>query len=188
MTPTGLPAWVRAMSHEDYGGHLEKRNFQSQGVVNPRTDVGAEALCRMAADLEAAARTAPWCVLRMTVDTVAGDVTVQSVNQMTGTRSAPYDGTQPPGGFPSVAINGAGDVTVTWDAEYPDAYGVTAPVNITHAIASIGGNAAAFAAWEAVDGDADGSAEAVRAYAFDATGTPLDDFELTLTVHTGPGV
>jgi hypothetical protein len=43
---------------------------------------------------------------------------------MTGVRTTSYEGDDAPTGFPSVARNGNGDFTITFDASYDDEYSV----------------------------------------------------------------
>lgn len=126
IVPNGVPAWVRTASHVDYGGDPNKRNYLSQGVIDALTDVGAEAVCRMAADLEAIVRSAPFAVITYTCDdTTPAAPTINSVYLMTGVNIVGYLGSAAPAGFPSAARNGNGDVTFTFSASYSDAYGVS---------------------------------------------------------------
>jgi hypothetical protein len=133
----GYPAWVRASDHTTYGGDLNKKNWQSQGVVDARTDVDAAALCRLAEDLSACSRTCPFGVISWTcVDTpTPGVPLITAVNLMTGIAIVDYSGDAPPTGFPSAARNGTGDVTFTFAASYSDAYGVAGAFSPVHALA-----------------------------------------------------
>jgi hypothetical protein len=109
----------------------------SQGVVNGRTDVGAEAFARMAADLEAVVRTADFSSLRVVCnDTVPAAPTIFVAYQMNGVREISYAGDAAPAGFPSGTRNGNSDVTLTWASSYTDAYGVSGDVNIKQAFPS----------------------------------------------------
>lgn len=181
IVPTGSPAWVRANSHAEYGGHVDKRNWHSQGVINGRTDVGAEAFVRMCADLEALHRVAPFSVLKILCnDGVPAAPTIQVVNQMNGYRSASYAGGSPPSGFPSGARNGNGDVTITWASSYLDPYGVSGAINIRSAIARSIGTAARSEPVELV------SAVAVRVRILNSTsGAAVSDPTFILRVWTG---
>src|SRR5262245_3366112 len=134
--PTGLPAWTRTATHEQYGGHANKADYQGQGVVNPRTDVGAAHIARMAADLEAAVRTAPFAVLTIKnqdtqherldsggrgtgfIDPGPDAPLIESPFMMTGVRTMSYAGAFPHTGFPPAARNGTGDVTLTFASSY----------------------------------------------------------------------
>ena len=98
ITPAGSPPWVRNADHATYGGNLDKRNFQGQGIINAQTDVGAEQFVRLCTDLAAAVRTAPFGIFVCTPNDGASNVAVsvafmqadsrlvqniQSVRQMT---------------------------------------------------------------------------------------------------------
>lgn len=134
--PTGNPSWVRSVGFEDYGGHAQKQNYQSQGVVNPRTDVGAEAFARLTSDLAAAVRTVPFAIITFTCnDSSPAAPTVHSVLMQTGISLVSYPGASPPSGFPSAARVGDGAVTFTFAETYDDPYGVEAAFGIQHATA-----------------------------------------------------
>jgi hypothetical protein len=75
---------VRASDHAYYGGHVNKRNFNDEPIVNPRTDFGAEHLTRMAADLAAVARMADFAVLDFTMASGSSAPTVHTARLMTG--------------------------------------------------------------------------------------------------------
>jgi hypothetical protein len=122
--PTGAPAWTRTADHTVYGGDLNKKNWHDQGVTNTRTDLGADQLCRLAADLAAVTLTAPFALI--TIGSFPGlpYPTVLAVNQQSaavpaiapvdntarlsgigsGVQVSPYDGALPPTGFPSVSV------------------------------------------------------------------------------------
>lgn len=179
IVPNGFPAWVRASDHSTYGGNTEKTNWQSQGVTNARTDVGAEAFTRMTADIAAVQRTAPFCTLTFLCnDGSTSAPTISVVNQMTGVRVAQYAGDSAPTGFPSAARNGNGDNTFTWSASYTDPYGISGTLNITHAEVSGIGSTAIIANYDIV------SASSVRVYLFDAAGAAILNKRATLTVWT----
>lgn len=186
IVPNGSPAWERTSDHTTYGGDLNKTNWHSQGVTNARTDVGAEALCRLCEDLSAVARTAPFCVLTIACDDVTpGPPTVSAINQMTGVTVTPYVGNAPPLGLPSVARNGNGDVTVTWAASYSDAYGISGDVNIVHADVGAQGTTPAFGTYELDDVDSNGLNEVVRVRIFSDAGAAVANAVFSLTVVTG---
>lgn len=136
ITPTGSPSWVRNSDYTTYGGNVNKANYQGQGKVNARTDVDAEEFARMTADLAAIMRTAPFCTITFTcrdssaLDPLVTDVTMQP----SGVVTTSYAGGSPPAGFPSVERNGDGDVTITFDASYTDAYGVSGAWSPTHVV------------------------------------------------------
>lgn len=176
ITPAGRPAWSRAADHTDYGGALNKANYQSQGVVNPRTDVGAEAITRMAADLSAIVRTADFFEADITChDGSPDDPTINSVLMMTGVRASSYEGDAPPTGFPGVVRNGTGDVTITFASTYTDPYGVSEAFAPAFVHVSMQGTAFADATYVI-------SGQTVRIRVFDAAGSALGDRRFTVTV------
>lgn len=176
VTPTGLPAWTRTADHTIYGGHLQKANYQSQGVVNPRTDVGAEAIARMSADLAAVVRTAPFGEFTfLNRDASPLAPLVECAYMMTGVRTASYSGDAAPTGFPSAARNGTGDVTFTFAATYADAYGVVAAFTPTHVTLGMHGTTFLDADWVI-------SGSTIRIRCFDAAGAALGDRRITLVV------
>lgn len=133
MTPTGSPAWLRLASYAHYGGDVNKHNFLSQGSIDPTTDISAEEHARLAADMEAVARTCPFAVITyLNNDSSPAAPTIQSVYMMTGVRSTTYAGDAAPTGFPSAARNGTGDVTFTFDSSYTDPYSVSGAFSISH--------------------------------------------------------
>lgn len=187
IVPTGAPAWVRSVSHVDYGGDTNKTNWLTQGVVNARTDVGAEALCRLAEDLACCVRTAPWATLTLQCNDGGSPAapTVLAINQMTGVRIISYAGDNPPSGFPGATRNGNGDVTITWATSYQDDYGVSGSINIVHAKATIRGITPLSYAYQLVDGNSDGLSEAIRVRVFDLAGVAAASPSFTLSVVTG---
>lgn len=177
ITPSGSPAWVRNAAHTTYGGHTDKRNWQSQGLVNGRTDVGAEAFTRAAADLAAIARTAPLATLRVTCnDSSPAAPTIEYVSQMTGIQSASYGGGAAPTGYPSASRNGDGDVTITWPTTLTDDYGVSAAVDINTAIPGAYGSTITICTATIT------SNNVVRVRSFDAGGSALADAQFCLEV------
>ncbi len=143
ITPTGSPAWSRTASHDIYGGHVDKVNYQSQGVTNAKTDVGAEGICRAFADLASVTRVGAFGRYRITCnDSSPGAPTIACVHQMTGVRLTSYVGDSAPAGFPSATRNGNGDITITWPASFSDPYGVAEATNIQHVHASPNGTTA----------------------------------------------
>ena len=178
IVPTGLPAWTRTAGIEVYGGYPTKTNYQSQGVVNPRTDVGAEGFSRMTGDMAAVARTAAFLVLTyLNDDTTPAAPTIESVLMMTGVRlSSSYPGNVAPTGFPSAVRNGAGDVTFTLDSSYDDEYGVAAPFTVTRARTSAHGSVYFSPQWEIV------SATQVRVRCLTSAGSASSDKRVTLTL------
>lgn len=177
VTPTGSPAWVRTADHTNYGGNTEKRNYQSQGVVNPETDVGAEDFARLAADVAAVARTSPFCVITfLQDDSTPDDPTVEYVNMMTGIRTTSYDGGTPPSGFPTVTRNGDGDVSITFESNYSDDYAVSGAFTPKHASGNAHGSTAATVSCSV-------SGSVVTALTFDAAGAAETDKRVTVEVY-----
>ena len=174
ITPTGNPAWVRSNGHTAYGGDINKTNFQSIGTINPRTDLSAENICRIAADLAAVARTAPFAVMTYTCnDTVPAAPTIASYFAMAGSA-------------PTATRNGDGDVSFTWANSYADDYGVSGNAHIVAATAT--GYSPLFLSIttvELLDSNADGIFNRVRVRAFDELGAALLDPKITLCVWTG---
>lgn len=176
ITPTGRPAWARSVSHTDYGGHPNKANYQSQGVVNPRTDVGAEGFTRLVADAEATTRTAPTLTLRYTNrDTSPDAPLVLSAYMMVGVSLAGYEGDVAPDSFPDGARNSTGDVTFTIDSSFADAYGVSEPFAPTQCVLSVEGTTAAVATYVI-------SGQTVRIRCWDAAGAALGNKTVTAVI------
>lgn len=165
LTPSGSPAWVRTNDHTAYGGDVNKANYQSQGSVNPRTDLTAENICRLAADLAAIARTAPLARLAYTCnDAAPAAPTITSSGSMWAQDPTP-------------TRNGNGDVTFTWAASYTDPYGVSGNVNIIGAKATLVGTTASEIPVELVD------AHTVRVRAFDTAGAAISDAKVALVIY-----
>lgn len=186
ITPSGAPAWVRSVGFEDYGGHADKTNFQSLGLINARTDVGAEAFSRMVSHLASVTRTAPLATLYCTADdTGTADPTVNSIQTMTGVRSTSYPGGSAPSGFPSVTRNGNGDYYVTFPKTLSDEFGVSGTVNIRGATGSVHGERGTVnpdISGTEGDPDSDGAVERVRVYVFQGA-SALADSTFSLTVY-----
>jgi hypothetical protein len=186
IVPTGAPAWVRSSDHTTYGGDQNKTNWHTQGATNPRTDVAAEAFCRLADDLAACMRTAPFCTLTMTCDDATpANPSVTVVNQMTGVRVTSYAGGSPPAGFPTCIRNGNGDVTITWATSYTDDYGVAGNVHIVHHEITAHGSVALIPVGVLTDTNVDGLNEAVRVRIFTTAGAAAASPTFSLSVCTG---
>lgn len=178
--PSGVPAWMRQNDYGSYGGHLLKRNFASRGAINPKTDVGAEAFSRIAADLAAIARTAPFGVFEILCDDATPAApTVVYACLMTGVRVTSYLGSIAPSGFPSVARNGNGDFTMTFAGSYSDPYGVAGAFTLKQARASLAGSVAGMATTDIL------TATTLRVRAFIAAGTAYSSARVTVTVGSG---
>ena len=182
--PAGVPAWVRTNDPATYGGQLEKKNYQSQGMVNPRTDVDATQFVRLCEDMAALARTAPLAVLRYTTDdTGMADPTVHSCIMMSGVHAVDYDGGSPPAGFPTVLRNGDGDVTITFTPQLADAYGITADIDLQNVGGSVHGVAGDISP-TLLDPDVNTRNEAVQIEAFDSAGAALTDVTVSVELWT----
>lgn len=176
VTPTGLPQWGRAAGHEQYGGNVNKRNHLLQGVVDAETDVSAQQLARLAADVAAMARVSPSAYLVIQCsDTVPADPTVELVGMVTGATTDPYDGGNPPAGFPTVTRVGDSEALVSFDTSYSDPYGVSVPTNI------VGGaivTATTGSAWTQYN-----SATSFTVRGFTTAGASVQDARLLIQVH-----
>jgi hypothetical protein len=172
--PTGRPAWARTNVHSAYGGDVNKVNYQGIGTVNPRTDLSAENLCRLAADLAAVARTAPFAVVTYTArDTSALAPTINAYDAMAGDQPTP-------------SRNGDGDESFAWADSYVDDYGVSANANIVHAEATVHSESLkAWAVCQLLDNDSDGIFETVRVRVYNDAGSAVQDAKVTLVTFTG---
>lgn len=120
----GSPSWTRTASASSYGGDVNKTNYQSVGVINAKTDVGAAAVNRAAADEAACVRSAPFAVIRYHChDTTPAAPEFNIILTQPGITEA-YAADYAPDGYPSGARNGDGDVTITFDASSTDDMGV----------------------------------------------------------------
>jgi len=177
-TPSGSPAWVRTADHSDYGGHVDKVNWHGQGLVNARTDVGAEAIMRLAADLAAVVRTSPLCTITFLCnDGSPAAPTIEAVNLMTGVRFVSYAGDSAPTGYPSGARNGDGDVTLTIPSALTDDYSVSGDVEIIGATATVQDAAARTATYEIP------TANTIRVRAWNGA-SALADARVTVEIYT----
>jgi hypothetical protein len=178
--PTGLPAWTRSADYLQYGGDPNKANYQSQGVVNPRTDVGAEGFSRLVADVAAVVRTAEFATMQVLCnDSVAGAPTIENCRLMTGATASSYLGSAPPTGFPSASRNGNGDVTITFSVSYSDEYGVTGTLLVKEPIASFVGTSGGVASPDLV------SSSVVRVRCFNLSAVAISNARFTLSIGSG---
>jgi hypothetical protein len=152
VTPTGSPPWVRTTDFSHYGGDVNKQNYQSQGAVDPLTDVTAEQLSRLAADVAAIARVTPFCVLTFKGnDSVPAAPTVEVCNLMTGVRTTSYTGDNPPSGFPLVEYISDGQHRITFASTYADPYSANGSFAPRHVIVT-GHGGASFDATAGISG------------------------------------
>ncbi len=145
-TPTGEPLWTRAAGFGNYGGHVNKRNHLSQGAIDPETDVTAEQLKRLSADLAAVARVTPFGFFVVQCnDTSPAAPTVTQAHMATGVRLTSYEGDAAPTGFPTLARVSDGRFTITFSSSYSDEYSVSGAFIVQPGVAnniSTGGGAA----------------------------------------------
>lgn len=126
VTPSGSPAWVRNADATIYGGSVDKVNYQSQGVVNARTDVGADEFSRLTADAAACVRTAAFATFVIQTRDVSAVDPLVECTLMTGAPSVQYDGGSPPSGFPEVTRIADGRANIEFNPTYTDEYGISA--------------------------------------------------------------
>lgn len=180
ITPTGAPPWLRQSDFSTYGGNVNKRNFASRGVINAKTDVGAEGFSRMVGDTAACARTADFAELIILYnDSSPAAPTIEFASLMTGIRSTSYAGDAPPTGFPSAARNGNGDITLTFASSYVDPYGVSGAFTIKHPGTTLHGATAGTVTATIV------TATTLRVRAFTTAGAAMSDARVTVTVGSG---
>lgn len=178
-TPAGLPAWSRTADASVYGGHSDKRDYQAQGVVNPQTDVSAAQFIRLAADVAALTRVAPFCVMTVQCnDTVPDAPTVVRAQQMTAVSLAGYEGDNPTGDFPELSRLGDGDIRVDWAETVEDDYGVSHTVSLVHAMAS----AQDASGYVIVTPIAGGDGHSFRFRVYDSSGNDVPDALITFEV------
>ncbi len=177
ITPEGLPAWTRTAGISQYGGHVDKQNYLSRGVIDPLTDIGAEGYSRLTADLAAAAITAPMFVCTFLNALSGGDPpTIEAAFFMPyGAITISYVGDDPPPGFPEAGQVGAGQVQFVFESSYVDAYGVAGSFAPRIAVATGHGNT--FVSCSCLI-----SSDSVVVYCFDAAGNALEQKRVTLVV------
>lgn len=175
-TPTGSPAWSRAASHAHYGGDVDKENYLSRGAIDARTDITAEQIQRLAADLEAVVRTCPMASLTyLNNDSTPAPPTIEAVTAMFGVRTTSYAGTDAPTGFPTASRTTDGEVVFTFASSYADPYSVSAAWAPVHALATVHGTDAQLATCTISD-------STVTVRVFDDAGVVVQDSRVTLEV------
>ena len=180
--PTGNPPWLRTAGILTYGGHTEKRNFMSQGAVDPRTDMSAEQLCAIARDLAAVVRTAAFAKLKVQChDTTPDDPTVLWCHMQNGVTEESYEGDAPPTGFPTVTRVSDGVFRVTFDQDPTDDFGVSGKVDIKAAKGDPD-NLLAVVSWNEDDPDTDGYNERVTFTV--SNGSPVQDSVTFVEIYT----
>lgn len=174
-TPAGLPAWTRTAGIEYYGGHVNKANYLGQGSVDPRTDVTAEQIQRLSADLAALVRVAPACVALITCnDTSPAAPTVHFMSLMSNVDTDGYAGDSPASGFPALTRTGDGAFTMTFDANLEDDYSVSSEIHLIGGIGSVSKGASADVDIEASDPNADTYNERVTVKVWNNAGAVAD--------------
>jgi hypothetical protein len=121
-----LPFFTRTASAESYGGGTNKRDYGVPGPVNPLTDVTAEQLRRLAADLAGVARMVPFARLRVLTreygtDNPRDPIVLDCL--MPFGASGEYEGDDPPIGFPTVERTDVNEFRITIPASVTDAAG-----------------------------------------------------------------
>ena len=173
--PAGYPLWTRTSDYTTYGGDADKRNYQSQGAINPETDITAEQFMRLVEDAAECARTSAFAQMSITCnDTSPAAPTVNWARLATGATDTAYEGDAAPTGFPSASRNGTGNITIAFDATYTDAYGVSAAFTPVHILPSPV-SPCAYVTWYR-------SGSNVILQGYDSAGNPLADSEFTVEV------
>lgn len=174
ITPSGNPIWIRQNDHTSYGGRTDKKNYQSRGAVNGRTDVTAENICRIASDMAAIGRTAPFCSFTATLDDSGPAApTISDYLAMVGDA-------------PASARVSDGVATFDWGTSYSDDYSVAGDFHIVGALVSLQGSSAGSVVYEIQDINADDLAERLKVYVFDAAGAAKASPVVNITIWTGP--
>lgn len=139
VVPSGAPYWSRANAFGNYGGNASKSAYASIPALGGDTDLDPADFNRGPTDLAACARSQAFCIMQLTSrETTAEDPLVNYVALPTGVYlGEPYDGGNPPAGFPGIVRNFAGNMTVTLGSAYSDAYGVEQEYVVTGARATL---------------------------------------------------
>lgn len=170
ITPSGRPAWDRTNDHTAYGGHLNKKNFLAQDAVDPRTDVTAQNICRMAEDLACAAKMAPFAKVYVQAnDASPADPTVLAYRAMAAAS------------MPTVARVSDGVFTLTWADSYDDAYGVSADVDFKF-VSPRAAASSIFATAALSDSTGNGKNNRVTVYVWDEDGNASLDAIVSVEV------
>lgn len=176
ITPTGSPVWLRQNDHTKYGGDTNKKNYQSRGAINAQTDLTAENVCRIAADMAAIGKTAPFCsFIAVFDDSNPGNPSIAASSYLTMA-----------GSIPTAVRVGDGHAYFDWDASYTDDYSQAGDFNIVGVQVSLEGSSAGAAVWEIEDDNTDGLNERLVVRVFDAGGAARTSPTVGITVWTGP--
>lgn len=137
-TPEGDAPWTRSATATTYGGHSDKKDYQSLGSINPRTDFSVAQFLRMTADLSACARVAAFSSVSLTCnDTSPAAPTIDAAHQMNGVAPTGYTGDSPPSGFPTFTRVANGSVQGVWPSAPSDDFSVSATFAIKHVRADV---------------------------------------------------
>lgn len=177
MPTSGSPPWLRTVVFTDYGGHANKRNYGGRGVVDPRTDIDAGQVQRMASDLASITRVMPFASLRI-LPNGTGVPTVYYAKVGPVLTSGSYTGDAPPAGMPTVTRSNTGVFIVDFPATYTDESGATAAFGPIMAAASIASSTGIGTASAYI------SAGNVYVYTYDVSGSPAasDSFPFVVEV------
>lgn len=173
------PAWARTAGPGSYGGDVNKANYMNQGKIDALTDVGAEDINRIALDLSAVVRTAPFLVARLTQDdTGTDDPTVHvCMFQPSGVSTTDFAGDAPPTGFPTFTRQADGHIRVTFASSYSDDYSNSAATSILAGAGGIATSTAGVVTGEIV------SATTIDFRTFDTSGSAATDEEIVILVY-----
>jgi hypothetical protein len=166
------------MGIASYGGHASKVNYLGLGKINPLTDVDAGDICRVAGDLTAVGRTAPFLSMTLTAqDTAVLAPLVHSVQIMSSDAyTVDYTGSSPPSGMPTVTRVSNGVILVTLASTYADDFGAVGTMTIEHAGGGAHGSVMCTVQPDIL------TASTCRFYMFDAAGAALVDKKITVWV------
>ena len=171
ITPAGQPSWARVNDHTAYGGDLNKQNYLAQDAVDPRTDITAQNLCRIAEDLAAFARMADFAkVTAQLNDTSPAAPTILSYRSLA------------PSSTPATARVADGRARFTWDDSYVDSYGVSHDIDIKGAWVTVIGSAAAIPNVLLEDTTGNGKMNRVTVWVDDDLDAAIQDAKICLEV------
>lgn len=167
---SGFATFEAPMSHETFGGNVNKKNYGQIAVVDPETDTSAEQgvdACRVLACLQNMGKFAELEAFIGT-DTPSSSVVSYCGHNGVGLSHAP-----------TVTWIADGIMQFQWDATYTDAYGVTGTLKITRAKAWANNTFQAIAnAWKVDE-------RTVWVYSLNAsTGDPVNSAGFVLEVST----
>jgi len=170
ITPeSGFATFEAPMSHETFGGNVNKRNYGEVDIVDPTTDTSAEQGVEACRVLARAQWMMPFAELEITVGT---DTPTSSVNSYVGQNGVGLSYA------PTITWLGTGHVQLQWDATYADEYGVTGTLAITRVKGNAVGTSFANVVCAKVD------ARTVYVFLFDDTGGALNGSDAVIQVGT----